>query len=71
MCKHLPKTVQKSMGHLYKVVKGQIFNGPFLQGSKRENMQPSIIVTTEEILEEVYNNTLKQYMPPKKIENRK
>ena len=53
--KHLPKSIQTTMGHLHKV---------------RKNLQPTDKVTTEEIMEDLENDSLEDYLPPRKIENR-
>ena len=53
--KHLPKSIQTTMGHLHKV---------------RKNLRPTDKVTTEEIMEDVENDPSEDYLPPRKIENR-
>ena len=52
--KHLPKSIQTTMGHLHKV---------------RKNLQPTDKVTTEEIIEEVAEGTSEDYLPPRKRKN--
>ena len=52
--KHLPKSIQTTMGHLHKV---------------RKNLRPTEKVTTEEIMEDIVEDSSEDFLPPRKIKN--
>ena len=50
--KHLPKSIQTTMGHLHKV---------------RKNLHPIAKVTVEEVMEEIEEDPSEDYLSPRKI----
>ena len=55
ICKHLPKSIHTTMGHLHKV---------------RKNLHPTTKVTAEQIMDDIEEDSSEDYLPPRKINNR-
>ena len=53
--KHLPKSIQTTMGHLHKV---------------RKNLRPTAKVTATDIMEDTEEDPSEAYLPPRTIKNR-